>query len=134
MSVIKQLDRQNVSSTSAESDLGSRIDSARTTLDRQSSFPSQKMGEVGFEPTKAKPTDLQSVLVDHLSIRPEMSAASERCSDAGRGVYRRSGSAAILGSGGNRESGSRLGTIEVSLVVRLSRCRDPCRVLLIRLS
>ncbi len=60
------------------------------------------MGEVGFEPTKAKPTDLQSVLVDHLSIRPEMSAASEQCSDAGRGVYRRSGSAAILGSGGNR--------------------------------
>ena len=59
------------------------------------------MGEVGFEPTKAKPTDLQSVLVDHLSIRPEMSAASERCSDAGWEVYRRSGSAAILGSGGN---------------------------------
>ena len=31
---------------------------------------SESMGEVGFEPTKAKPTDLQSVLVDHLSIRP----------------------------------------------------------------
>ena len=30
-----------------------------------------RMGEVGFEPTKAKPTDLQSVLVDHLSIRPD---------------------------------------------------------------
>lgn len=29
------------------------------------------MGEVGFEPTKAKPTDLQSVLVDRLSIRPQ---------------------------------------------------------------
>ncbi len=32
---------------------------------------SETMGEVGFEPTKAKPTDLQSVLVDHLSIRPD---------------------------------------------------------------
>ena len=31
---------------------------------------SETMGEVGFEPTKAKPTDLQSVLVDRLSIRP----------------------------------------------------------------
>jgi len=28
------------------------------------------VGEEGFEPSKAKPTDLQSVLVDHLSIRP----------------------------------------------------------------
>ena len=31
---------------------------------------SETMGEEGFEPSKAKPTDLQSVLVDHLSIRP----------------------------------------------------------------
>lgn len=28
------------------------------------------MGRAGFEPTKAKPTDLQSVLVDRLSISP----------------------------------------------------------------
>jgi len=31
---------------------------------------SQIMGGEGFETPKAKPTDLQSVLVDHLSIRP----------------------------------------------------------------
>ena len=29
------------------------------------------VGGEGFEPPKAKPTDLQSVLVDHLSIRPK---------------------------------------------------------------
>ena len=34
---------------------------------------SETMGEEGFEPSKAKPTDLQSVLVDHLSTRPSHS-------------------------------------------------------------
>ena len=29
------------------------------------------VGRAGFEPTKAKPTDLQSVLVDRLSISPK---------------------------------------------------------------
>ena len=36
----------------------------------------QSMGEEGFEPSKAKPTDLQSVLVDHLSTRPSNSERS----------------------------------------------------------
>ena len=36
------------------------------------------MGGEGFEPPKAKPTDLQSVLVDHLSIRPKWVPAGGR--------------------------------------------------------
>ena len=43
------------------------------------------MGGEGFEPPKAKPTDLQSVLVDHLSIRPKWVPRGE----AGRRVYSR---------------------------------------------
>ena len=31
-----------------------------------------KVGRAGFEPTKAKPSDLQSDLVDRLSISPEI--------------------------------------------------------------
>ncbi len=40
------------------------------------------MGKAGFEPTKAKPTDLQSVLVDRLSISPTFQYLKERFASA----------------------------------------------------
>ena len=46
-------------------------DVVRVLATAHGTLQNQPMGEVGFEPTKAKPTDLQSVLVDHLSIRPD---------------------------------------------------------------
>ncbi len=49
---------------------------ARDLAAARNSLQIQSMGEEGFEPSKAKPTDLQSVLVDHLSTRPRHSEHS----------------------------------------------------------
>ena len=42
-----------------------------------------KVGRAGFEPTKAKPSDLQSDLVDRLSISPKILLCKELKADGG---------------------------------------------------